>query len=430
MAGSAATLRRYLSTHAEPISLEAAALAAEAGTGPWTRAVVIPVFDERLDGLARATEALRARGALLVVVVNESPEASEQAQQANAELANELREHARGPSQPGLAVCAWRDLDVLLIERTQRSGGPIPAAHGVGAARKIGIDAAAELRARELLQSSWIATTDADVELPPDYLDARVRPSAAGVATVPLWHCDGASEVHRLTGLYELWLRYYAEGLAWAGSAYGIPILGSALWVDAGAYAAVRGVPKRAAGEDFYLASKLIAHHGLGAVDCAPIRIAARNSSRTPFGTGPAVQRWGDEGSAQFYDPRVFALLQVALRRVGRIAAAGRLDAAGPMEADLADPWSELKVDAGLASSLRGATTEGARTARARQWFDALKTLRFIHALEASLECSRLPWTSALADAPFVPSEALRSVGAARSALAAQLRARQAAAPD
>ena len=46
-------------------------------------------------------------------------------------------------------------------------------------------------------------------------------------------------------------------GLGFAGSPYAYHSVGSTLAVRAEAYAIVRGVPKRAAGEDFYLLDKL-----------------------------------------------------------------------------------------------------------------------------------------------------------------------------
>ena len=59
------------------------------------------------------------------------------------------------------------------------------------------------------------------------------------------------------TALYELRLHHYVLGLEYAGSPYAYHTLGSCLAVKADAYAQVRGFPKRAGAEDFYLLNKL-----------------------------------------------------------------------------------------------------------------------------------------------------------------------------
>ena len=46
-------------------------------------------------------------------------------------------------------------------------------------------------------------------------------------------------------------MSYYVAGLAMAGSGYAHHSLGSTIAVHAKSYAAVRGYPKRSAGEDF-----------------------------------------------------------------------------------------------------------------------------------------------------------------------------------
>ena len=52
-------------------------------------------------------------------------------------------------------------------------------------------------------------------------------------------------------------MSYYVAGLAMAGSRYAHHSLGSTIAVHAKTYAAVRGYPKRSAGEDFYLLNKI-----------------------------------------------------------------------------------------------------------------------------------------------------------------------------
>src|SRR6185503_7192191 len=76
--------------------------------------------------------------------------------------------------------------------------------------------------------------------------------------TYPFVHVpSGESAVDRAHNIYEVFLRYYVLGLAAAGSPWAMHTIGSSLAVDLDAYAAVRGVPRRDAAEDFYLVSKV-----------------------------------------------------------------------------------------------------------------------------------------------------------------------------
>src|SRR5690606_7285065 len=114
----------------------------------------------------------------------------------------------------------------------------------------------------------------------------------------PFRHEGPADEpVTRATELYEASLRYHVLGLAHAGSPYAYHSIGSTLAVQARAYALVRGVPKRSAGEDFYLLDKLAKVAPLLRARGEPVRIRARFSTRVPFGTGPAVARIAATGS-------------------------------------------------------------------------------------------------------------------------------------
>ena len=126
--------------------------------------------------------------------------------------------------------------------------------------------------------------------------------------------------VTRATALYELSLRYYVAGLAWAGSPYAFHTLGSIFAVTTDAYAAVRGFPRRDAAEDFYLLNKAAKIGNVARVASAPVRIRSRVSDRTPFGTGASVGRATMTTERVFYAPECFVGLRSVLESLSSLA--------------------------------------------------------------------------------------------------------------
>ena len=133
---------------------------------------------------------------------------------------------------------------ILVVDRFTPPGF-FPDDQGVGLARKIGVDLCARLHASGRLASSFVHTTDADVELPNDYFD-RTPAGPAAALLFPFFHRpDVEPRLGRAVLLYEISLRYYVLGLSFAGSPYAFHTIGSTIATDVGAYMKVRGFPKR-----------------------------------------------------------------------------------------------------------------------------------------------------------------------------------------
>jgi hypothetical protein len=252
---------KYLKSHAESEIRLAPRL-----DGGYGHAVVVPAFREEpsfVDGLVGAARTSRGR-TLALVVVNASDDSPPGAHADNARLIEAFVQRLDGVRRVHEAPAAWLgslvpgSLDLLVIDRASR-GARFPAKRGVGLARKIGTDVALALHVDGKVKSGLVFGTDADAALPDRHFDAPGVDQDADLAAVvfPFWHEPaGDAVLTRATALYELSLRYYVAGLAWAGSPYAFHTLGSATAVSAAAYAAVRGYPKREAAEDFYLLNK------------------------------------------------------------------------------------------------------------------------------------------------------------------------------
>ena len=179
----------------------------------------------------------------------------------------------------------------------------------------------------------------------------------------------------------------------------------------------MRGFPKRLAGEDFYLLNKLAKVGTIRSLDGEPIRLSARASKRTPFGTGRALERARDHernlAPLCVYHPDVFSDLGAWLQTLDALAETG--EAADPADllakqigawpsADaqrLAVQLDEVGAWAAARIGVQRCRTPITRAKHLHGGFDAFRTLKLIHALRAGGLAS-IPLREALSEAPFV----------------------------
>lgn len=285
----------------------------------------------------------------------------------------------------------------------------LPRREGVGLARKIGCDLAAALIARSQIACDWIHSTDADVFLPKDYFELPdTAPYSAAIYHFK--HQNDGSRVGEATAVYERALHYYVQGLAWAGSHYAYHTIGSILAINAKRYCQARGFPRRSGGEDFYLLNKLAKlaplHHAN-----QTLRIKARQSARVPFGTGPAVatiMRYENPWQEySYYNPGTFVALREWLQHVPQVWRAIS-KGESPMHG-LSTPVREALYAVGwpmIQDHLERQAKSAEDSERAlRDWFDAFRTLKFIHHLQAH-EYPPQPLAQCLVQAEQVFSQA------------------------
>jgi hypothetical protein len=337
-------------------------------------------------------------------------------------LANGVRltEHPRGA--------------LLLIDRAT-PGRELPHRQGVGLARKIAADVTLALWTAGSVQSPWIHCTDADVELPVDYFAPAAEVGGGAALVYPFRHKEDADGRRRRDALeYEISLRYYVAGLRFAGSPYAFHTIGSTLAVHTIAYSQVRGFPKRLAAEDFYLLNKLAKVGRVRSLSGEPIRLSARISTRTPFGTGRALDRAQQRNRLReplrLYHPDVFGYVGVWERTLDALAKSGAsAELAALFEKQAA---SRSGVDSELLRAVLAeiGAWEAAKTGAERRrtpevranhlhdGFDGARTLKLIHALRAKALRS-IPLSDALATAPFLRWERSAGLEAARDELAA-----------
>jgi glycosyl transferase family 2 len=407
---------KYLARHAEPESDVATQLPERFG-----HALIIPAYAEyqSLFPLLASVPAGPAGPVLVVVVLNARKESAAAVHDANRAARERLEKELPTPrvfsEAPAIRLFTFGGGVLLLVDRAA-PGYFLPEGQGVGLARKIGNDIALRLSALGRLASPWLHNTDADTLLSRDYFEqtAPLDADRTGAALYFYEHRFEAEPDLALAGrLYEISLRYYVLGLAWAGSPYAYQSMGSCLAIPTSAYAKVRGFPKKNAAEDFYVLDKLAKVGAIERLSGAPLSLEGRPSDRVPFGTGRALRDLiGKRRSLEnfrLYHPLVFAHLAAWLRILDRIASGAGLErtlAELPADSPFfrADTMREALERFGVSRAIAEARSKSSDPTTLRRhlhtWFDAFRTLKLAHALRDG-GLPSLPWREALAEAPF-----------------------------
>ncbi len=345
--------------------------------------VVIPAYKEQPGFIEDFFASdLIADNVLMILVVNQPDvELDSYPQLVLAEYALSI-----GP-------CIWSEKNLqLILSPTCHSGillvdrftEAINAQWGVGLARKVGADLATALIHSGHIKSSWIASTDADASLPNNYFSAlSALPTNVVASCFNFVHCSDDVVVHRANALYERALRYYVAGLRFANSPYAFFTIGSILVFNQSAYVKVRGFPKKNAGEDFYLLNKLAKVGDIAFLEDSLIKLQARESDRVPFGTGPSVSQIialiKDNKAYCYYHPQVFDYLKTALSAFRQLYQSRYHIEQWyvALSSEIVVVLKFLNLDVFVAKQQD--VSEQQFLKQLMVWFDAFKTLKFIH---------------------------------------------------
>ena len=351
----------------------------------FNHVAVIPCFKEKIDFLDRFTSKESTANALAIVVINQPESADDES--SNETLNSDIRKLGIAIDQSeNLCLYAIKQTYVLVVEKYKKDNR-IPDKNGVGLARKIGCDIALKLIFENKIACNWIYSTDADAHLPENYFSKEsfsqgISQASASAMVFNFFHQQENSNISSATQRYEKAIKYYRDGLLWAGSPYSFYTLGSTLAINAIDYCKVRGFPKKAAGEDFYLLNKLAKVGQIVYREDVAIALEPRTSDRVPFGTGPAVQKILDNDGTDmpYYDPRIFKELREVLRISQGIFTDPTLIeqlAIGNQQA-----LNQLGLAKFLKHSQKQCKTEKQFQKSFHDWFDGFLTLRFIHLLQ------------------------------------------------
>jgi hypothetical protein len=272
-------------------------------------------------------------------------------------------------------------------------GQELPEKEGVGLARKIGLDWGLEILFQNCAEQGALISLDADTRVEPNYLTAItkefIHPTGwAGVVDYAHPVDDPSIDESRRSAIsqYELFLRYHELGLAYAGSPYAFPTIGSAMVCTGEAYAAVSGMKRTQAGEDFYFLQALAKSGPIRKVRGTTVHPSSRPSHRVPFGTGNTIRSilGGDIEGVPLYPPESYSILKRWLSTVrshleedgdGLTRLAEKIDtrlSAFLTEQNFLSTWDRIRMNA---------KSPDRRLEQFHRWFDAFRTLRLFHRL-------------------------------------------------
>lgn len=269
-------------------------------------------------------------------------------------------------------------------------GLEMPARGGVGMARKLGMDASLGMLDYGRPGVKLFFCLDADTRVEPNYLSAARRffemKRNSGAVVEYAHPVEGDPELRAAICCYEIFLRYYALGLRYACSPYAFHTIGSTMICTADGYAAVRGMNRREAGEDFYFLNKLAKLNGIGRIAGTTVYPSARTSHRVPFGTGQRVARFLENRRNEYllYHPAIFEILKrwLALMAGGVDGDPERiLDEAAHIHPRLRSFLERNRFQEAWPRIRRNHRHAGDLSRHFHVWFDGFKTLKLVHDL-------------------------------------------------
>lgn len=388
---SQAIIEKYLQHHAEP-----EAQSVEKMGFHFQHTVIIPAYNEG-ESLIENLASIKEKNVLVILVINAEINSPTSVLDTNKKLLNAIRksyfEIWRSKHGQGISLHQLENCSLLLIDR---SSGQLkfPEGKGVGLARKIAADVALSLIHSKHIQSQWIHSTDADVTLPIEYFSRTTSVTSKAVAAVyPYTHVpvSDCNKHEKAVFLYEISLRHYVIGLKHAGSPYAFHTIGSTIAMRSDAYAAVRGFPKREAGEDFYMLNKLAKLGAIKHLDGDPILISGRRSNRVPFGTGQSVNNIEQLSSPldqyQFYHPKIFSLLQFWLKELKQLSSISNLQKfeqhirQNAQSPQLISGLEKLGAFQAIKNIIKQMGKQTSPLQQINTWFDGFRTLKLVHHL-------------------------------------------------
>lgn len=391
----ATPLEHYLERYAEPEIrlIDSLFLGSDK---QYQASLIIPAFDEHPDFLVRLQNHPNIKNILVILVINQK--SGTEPSSLNREILKWIEENFQKTStKDNILFFLSECFDLIVIDRFSHQN-QIPEKQGVGLARKIASDVACACHQSKLITSEWIFSTDADATLPENYFSILKKTNPDFSALVfNFHHIEKDTSISLATQLYEKSIKYYRSALEWAGSPYAFFTLGSTLGFNIHAYTKVRGFPKRSGGEDFYLLNKIAKIGPVKFLENVTVDIEPRISERVPFGTGPAVKKIIEKIEKHedycYYDVKIFEHLQEWILWTTNVLpeiflsdkndnSNWYLQARERLSPENIAFIDFIQFSDFVSHCVNQCSDEKAFISQFHIWFDAFKTLKYVHFLQ------------------------------------------------
>ncbi len=268
----------------------------------------------------------------------------------------------------------------------------LPIKHaGVGLARKIGMDEAVSRFERATPGSGVIVCLDADCTCEENYLKTinshfKDHPKATACSINFEHPLNGnfTPQLYEYIAQYELYLRYYVQGLRYAKHPHAYHTIGSCMAVRSSTYQQQGGMNKRKAGEDFYFLQKIIPLGNFTEINNTTVFPSGRTSDRVPFGTGKAVSDLMESSKMlQVYHPNTFEDLNGLSHIIPQLFNVIDVKAIANILNELPNSLSSFLLDQDINSAIAeinmNCSSLDSFIKRFYRWFNGFKVLKYTH---------------------------------------------------
>lgn len=345
--------------------------------------VVIPAYDEDriTDTLSSLKKANPPKFPVeVLVVVNSSQKSPDRILQQNKQTIRDINQwrsaHADSPFH---------------LYTLHASGLPVKD-FGAGLARKIGMDEAVNRFNLVNQPNGYLISLDADTLVDENYFleieKAIAREPEINAGVINFEHPTAGNQfsdrTYEAAARYELFLRYYNQGLRWTGFPYAFHTIGSAFFVKALAYIKQGGMIRRKAGEDFYFLNKIFQLGKVREINSTTVFPSPRPSHRVLFGTGVEVNTMITHHQRPYrvYNPEAFHMLKNLFTPIPQLFHCTRhqaeqfINACDPVMRNFLDHIAFQKAIERINNNCKQPEVFQKHFF---QWFGGLKIIRFMH---------------------------------------------------
>ena len=272
----------------------------------------------------------------------------------------------------------------VLYVNAYTNGKELPTKYaGVGLARKIGFD----LGLNYSNKNTIFCSLDADTLISKKYLNVIKNNYSSlllDAAVINFSHQKSNSIKQEIAiKKYEKFIQSTSLNMKKSGSPYNYHSIGSTITCNANTYAAVGGMPKKKATEDFYFLESIAKYKSVHIIKDILVYPSSRISERVYLGTGYRMKQSEDgyDIDKLYFDNNSFKILQkwLELGTMGyRSSIQEILKSANNIDPKLSSFLKIEKIDLVWRGIQTSSPTQKHFIKQFHRWFDALKTLKLL----------------------------------------------------